>query len=57
MSLNILILFTNFVQAQLFSSNSAVPALNTKGPFSFTAPYNDEHPGPPFNHNTTGVLA
>ena len=39
------------------AANSAVPGLNTKGPFSFTAPYNDEHPGPPFSHKTTGVLA
>ena len=47
-------IYTNFVHEYGFNSNSAVSALNTKGPFSFTAPYREEHPGPPLSHNITG---
>ena len=32
------------------------PLSNTNGPFSFKAPSKEEHPGPPFNHSSTGIL-
>jgi hypothetical protein len=46
--------YTNYIQLFLFSSNSIESSFNTNGPYSVNAEINDEHPGPPCNHNITG---
>ena len=50
-------IITKLFQPYSFIISLSVPVSNINGPFSFNAPYRDEHPGPPFNHSTTGNAA
>ena len=43
-------------QLLLFIYIVVVPVLNINGPCYETMPINEEQPGPPLSHNTTGSL-